>query len=239
MALCAAGTAGKGTVAAISALHTILLTRSTQASPFAPAFLAAFTCIVAPEDDDGSDAPNDLILASMSVLLGRLLLVAPGMFASVVQRASSNLQLPDAHVHFCSRWLALADSIMLSSHRKLTCLGLVSFLSLDAAFLPLGPEILSYCVGQLAELNELAPPSGELPEVAVGVPLQASGEHAAFAKRLAESGIDSIPAMPLLPLLKERIAAAANVHGQRFHTMLASADVTVLNDVQRALGPIV
>lgn len=123
---------------------------------------------------------------------------------------------------------------MLSTQRKLACVGLTALLPLDAAMLPLAPEVLSFCVGELAELNELAPAAGDVP--VVGVPIPAAGEHAEFARRLAESALDPVAAMPLLPALQQRLAAAAAVHVESFTAMMRSLDPAVLAQVNQAFG---
>ena len=96
-----AGHTGPGTLASIASLHTLLLGAPAHAAQLAAPFAAALSCLLAPEDDDGDGGqPNDLMLAAMAVLLGRLLLVAPPVFQAVVAQVATALALPNAHVLF-------------------------------------------------------------------------------------------------------------------------------------------
>ena len=51
------------------------------------------------------------------------------------------------------RWLAVSDSVLLSTQRKLAAVALGSLLAQEAQLLPLLDEVLSYCVGVLSELE--------------------------------------------------------------------------------------
>ena len=228
------GETGPGTLAAIASLHTFLLGSPAHAGAFAPALGAALACLVAPGDDEVEGKPNELMLAAMAVLLGRMLLVAPTVFSALLQQAAAELNLPDVHVRLGRAWVGLLDAIVLAPQRKLACLGLAALLPLDAALLPLAPEILSFCVGELAELNELAHGEGEGP--VIGVPIPIAGEHAEFARRLAESALDPVAAVPLLPALRQQLTAVAAAHGESFNSILRELDPTILASVKGAFS---
>ena len=220
----------RGCLAAISTMHTVLLAAPEHAGALQPALATAIVAIVAPED--GPDAPNDLVLASMAGLLGRALLCAPALFSAAIGTAGNTLQLPDCHAHFAARWVSLVDSIVLSSQRKLAALALVSLLALDAALLHLTPEVLSFCVSVVAEF----PPS-EAGAAPMGTPpLPMSGEHAEFTRRLAASGLDPLPALSLRPALQEGLRRLSATHGEAFDAYMRALDPSLLQQVQAAFG---
>ena len=228
---------GPGTLAAAAATHTLLLVAPTHAACLQPALAAALTSIVAPEDDDDGNAPSELMLAAMAGVLGRALLCAPPLFSAAVAQVASELALPDVHVQFARCWVGLLDSVVLTLGRKLACLALATLLSYDAAFLPLAPDVLAFCVGVLIETHEIPVEGSDGVEPpAQGVPIPVAGEHAPFARRLAESGLDPLPALRLLPELQQRLAAASAAHGAAFEAMMQSLDPELLGQVKHAFA---
>ena len=68
------------------------------------------------------------------------------------------------------------------------------------------------------------------------MPIPTAGEHAEFARRLAESALDPVAAVPLLPALRQQLTAAAAAHGECFYTMLRELDPTILASVKGAFS---
>ena len=66
--------------------------------------------------------------------------------------------------------------------------------------------------------------------------LPVAGEHAEFTRRLSQSAIDPLPALPLLPALQHNLAQAQAAHGEAFGAMMASLDPAILAQVQQAFG---
>ena len=226
----------RGSLAAIGTMHTILLCAPEQAASLQPALTAALTALVAPED--GPDAPNDLVLTSMAGVLGRALLCCPSVFSVCVAHASHELQLGELHVHFASAWVALVDAIVLASQRKLAALALVQLLLLDAALLPLTPDILSFCVSVLAEQpDDAADAAGGASPPPRQPMLPASGEHSEFTRRLSASGLDPLPTMPLRPALQQGLESVSVAHGEAFAAQWRALDPSLLQQVQQAFGP--
>jgi hypothetical protein len=182
-------------------------------------------------------------LAAMAGLLGRALLVSPPLFSAVVTDVSSACALPNAHVHFASRWLQLSDSMLLSVHRKLAALALATLLPLDAASLPLVGEILSFCVGVLEELEPMGDGGPVLRAVSVGGGLSrgfalGAGEHADFTGRMAEAGLDPVPDLELRPALKQLIASCQSAHGDAFDAQVRALDADLMAQVRRVFGAV-
>ena len=145
--------------------------------------------------------------------------------------------------HFVRCWLSYADSIMLSASRKLACVALTSLLATDAALLALVPEVLSFCVSVLAELDELPRPqrseqSTEVAVAAVGssgtLPSPMSGEHAEFTRRLQKFGFDPFPSMRLLPTLRDGVSRVSAVHGDS--VAMHILDPVLLEQVSHVFG---
>uniref|UniRef100_A0A7S2BDI7 Importin-7/11-like TPR repeats domain-containing protein n=1 Tax=Haptolina brevifila TaxID=156173 RepID=A0A7S2BDI7_9EUKA len=243
---------GPGTLAAISTLHTVLLADPSHAALLQPVFEATLTSLIAPEEDG---APNELTQAAMAGLLGRLMLTAPPVFAAAVQATSAALAMDGVHVQFGHCWVAVVDSVMLSSARKLACIALTSLIQHDVALLPIAPEVLSFCVAVLSDFDEL--PSAHLPTAKAdgspsapsgpaslstlgstlsSTPLPMSGEHADFHRCLAQSSLDPIRALPLLPTLQANLQQASATHGEAFSVMMRSLDPALLAQVQHAFG---
>ena len=68
------------------------------------------------------------------------------------------------------------------------------------------------------------------------VSLPISGEHAEFARRLAESGLDPLPALQLRPALQQYMQRASQVHGEAFDAQMRALDPALLQQVQAAFG---
>ena len=171
---------------------------------------------------------NELVLAAMAGLLGRTLLSAPPVFSSLLAASG----LPDALPRLAARWLQLADSILLSTHRKLAAVALGQMLSLDASLLPLAAEILSFAVSVLYEHEPQEPDSP--PRRAESA--RFSHEHAEFAAALDASGLDPVRALELRPTLQQCMARAAAAHGAPFHAAMQALDPDLMAQVQKAFG---
>ena len=127
-------------------------------------------------------------------------------------------------------------------------------------------QVLSYCVGVLEDLeptDDDAPADGSGPAPSAAPPVRAGGsEHAEFAARLAESGVEQPSALPsprrvgnspcpppsfsagldpmgrltLRPALKECIARCQAAHGDLFDAQLRALDPALMQQVQRSFG---
>lgn len=146
---------GRGTLATVGVMHSCLLLYPEQAAALRPALAAALTCLVAPERAAlyAARPSNELQLAAMAGLLGRVLLLDPSLFTAVLHdvAAATGLRLP--HVAFATVWLRLGDSVLLSAHRKLAALSLTTALALDAACLPLVGEVTRIYIRSACQVN--------------------------------------------------------------------------------------
>ena len=228
--------AGKGSLAAIHTMHTVLLTapEPTAAAALQPALAAALVAVISGADDDGM--PNELILTAMAGLLGRALLCAPLLFRAALERATPVLQLAEPHVHFASAWVAMGDAIVLTAHRKLAALSLATLVGHDAALLPLLPEVLSFCVSVLADLPECVDANGGLAPSPPTPLAPAAGEHADFARRCAAANLDPLATLQLRDALQQCLRRAAEVHGEAFDRTMRELDPSLQQQVQQSFG---
>ena len=100
---------GPGTLATLSALHTLMIVTPSHTAALQPALVAALTSLIAPEEDD---APNELTQAAMTGVLGRALLCAPTVFAAAVQATGALLQMDGVHVQLGYCWVRIVDSVL-------------------------------------------------------------------------------------------------------------------------------
>ena len=66
--------------------------------------------------------------------------------------------------------------------------------------------------------------------------MPAAGEHAEFARRLAASGLDPLPALDLRSALQQCLTQASSVHGEAFDAQVRSLDASTLRQLQACLG---
>jgi len=107
-------------------------------------------------------------------------------------------------------------------------LALASLLPLHPSALEPLDQILSFCVSVLAE-EEQASPRRSVRRAGVG-------EHAFFNASLAALDPISAQRLPLGPALQQCITRAAAIHGEAFHTALASVDPAILEQARMALS---
>ena len=64
----------------------------------------------------------------------------------------------------------------------------------------------------------------------------AAGEHGEFARRLAASGLDQLPALNLRSALHQCLSQASSTHGEAFEAQMRGLDPALLQQVHAVLG---
>ncbi|KAL3928581.1 MAG: hypothetical protein SGPRY_002326, partial [Prymnesium sp.] len=223
----------KGSLAAVSTMHTALLCAPEAAILMQPTLQA----MLAEEAGGGkgrsvrelvslnkADGSNELFMAALASLIGRAVVSAPHVISAAIAAESSRSQ------QLVSQWLEVSDSIVLSLQRKITALAFGTLLTLDSSLLPLLGEMLSFCVSVLAELEPPQPDAQPLRPVGRA----RSGDHAAFAERLEAHSLDPLASLPLRPALQECMSRVAALHGDNLQRQLLAMDVDLLQQVKQA-----
>jgi len=217
----------RGALAAIGLMHTLLICApADSAEALGPPLAACARTLTHALTGEGA---NELLLAAMAGVLGRALLSAPSLF----EAALAACQTADALPRLATAWLQLGDSILLSAHRKLAAVALGQMLGLDAAMLPLAPEVLSFAVSVLAEQAPRDEPDSP-PRRCESA--RFAHEHAEFAAALEASGLDPVRGLELRATLQQCVARAAAAHGAAFGAAMQALDPDLMAQVQAAFG---
>ena len=119
----------RGTLAATSAMHTLLITSPAYAGLLHPALKEGLIALLSGGEDGGGF--SELALAELGGVAARTLLASPAAFDASLSSAASELGMQSPIPGFVSAWLAVSDSILLASARRY---GLYTRLSLPILY---------------------------------------------------------------------------------------------------------